>query len=817
MRSLTHAMRSLSKTRGFTLATIVILGLGIGASTAVFSLVYSVLLRSLPYAKPSQLVALRGEWRRRSLPDFPLSNADFFDLRDGTKSTFAGLAAFDTGRASLPLADGRLEPVTWGAATPNLFRLLGARIIAGRDFEEADGEPQTPNAGASANPGANAVIISEEYWKKRYGANPAVIGHGLVNGTNGPTIVGILGAGFELLLPPNLIGVEAKPDYWVAARLRYDAANRNNVSLHIIGRVTPNASLSAAAKEVEAVAERINRADLIRRSADFHIHIEPMRQYLVARVRPAVWALMGAAAFLFLIACSNVASLILVRSTRHERELAIRAALGAGRWALAGPILTEAIVIAGVGAVLGFALALWGTRALTALAPPGFPRLDGVGLSASFGVFCFLASLAAVVVSGVPALIGVFRSDLMAVLRRASRSITGDGLLSRTVIIAEIALSCVLLVGSGLMIHSFLALQRIDPGFEPQHLLTFELLSHRAPKPEQRAEFLREVQQSLRAIPGVLEASAASGMPLLGTPIATRWGPEEALTDPSKFRQADVRTVLPHYFETLGMRLLGGRTFEEGDNAPDRSVVVVDDLLAATAFPGRSAVGQHILMKLAKPQIERVEVIGVVKHQRLTALAELGREQFYVTDGYWGYGAVSHFAVRTRGDPAQVGGAVRRQMAMLSPEIAVTGMRTMDSVVADAQTETRFPLFLLGIFGAIAWMLSGIGLFGIISAAVHERTSEIGIRIALGATPTGLFTSVVQQGLVLCGLGLALGVPASIGLARFMSSLLVGIEPTDPVSLVFASVAFLLISAMASSLPAYKTINIDPATTLREQ
>jgi putative ABC transport system permease protein len=367
------------------------------------------------------------------------------------------LAAFNTGRSYLPLADGRLEPVTWGAATTNLFQLLGARIIAGRDFEESDGEPQSSDAKAAANPGANAVIISQEYWKRRFAANPGVIGHGLINGTSGPTIVGVLEPGFKLLLPPNLIGVEPKPDYWVAARLRYDAPNRNNVSLHIIGRLAPGSSLSAAGKEVEAVADGIKRGDEIRKGGDFHIHLEPMRQYLVARVRPAVLALMGAAAFLFLIACSNVASLMLVRSARHERELAIRAALGAGRWALAGQVLSEAAVIAGVAALLGFALALLATRGLTALAPPGFPRLDGVGLSAPFGGFCFFASLAAVFVSSLPALIGGIRSDLMLILRRASRSVTGDGLFSRTVIVAEIALSCVLLVGSGLMIHSFLS------------------------------------------------------------------------------------------------------------------------------------------------------------------------------------------------------------------------------------------------------------------------------------------------------------------------------------------------------------------------
>ncbi|MBV8904745.1 MAG: ABC transporter permease, partial [Acidobacteriia bacterium] len=503
---------------------------------------------------------------------------------------------------------------------------------------------------------------------------------------------------------------------------------------------------------------------------------------------------------------------------RHERELAIRAALGAGRWALAGQVVSEAMVIASMGALVGFVLALLGTRALMALAPPGFPRLDGVGLSAPFCVFCFVASLAAVLISSLPALIGGLRSDLMLVLRSTSRSVTGDGLLARTVIVAEIALSCVLLVGSGLMIRSFLALQRIDPGFEPEHVLTFELFSHRASKPEQRAENLREVQQSLRTVPSVLEASAATGMPLIGTPIAARWGTEEALTDPSKFRQADVRTVLPRCFETLGVRLLEGRTFEENDNAPNREVVVVDDLLASTAFPGRSAVGQHILIgPWRTPQMERIEIIGVVKHQRLTALAELGREQFYLTDGYWGHGTVSHFAVRTRGDPAAVGDTIRKRMQMLSPEISVTGMRTMDSIVAEAQAGTRFPLFLLGLFGGIAWVLSGIGLFGIVSAAVHERTSEIGLRIALGAMPAALFASVLRRGLVLCALGLAVGISASIGLTRFMSSLLVGIKPTDPAALVAAGVAFLLISAIASSVPAYRAVNIDPATTLREE
>ncbi|HEY7184120.1 MAG TPA: FtsX-like permease family protein, partial [Blastocatellia bacterium] len=568
----------------------------------------------------------------------------------------------------------------------------------------------------------------------------------------------------------------------------------------------------------------IRKTDTTRQAADFHFRLEPMGEYLVAEVRPAILALTGAAIFLLLIACANVANLLLVRASLRQRELAVRAALGAGWRSLARQTLVGAFLLAWVGAILGLGLAWLGIRALLAIAPANLPRFDTIRLDPVALAYTALAGLAAAVIFGLPPALQASRPNVVNILRGSGRTggLGSGRRLRNAAVVTEVALSFVLLIGSGLMFRSFIALQRIDPGYDPHGLLTFLLLGPRGgSQPQERAAFMRKLHGRLRALPGVENAAASTTLPLSGYSNSNRWGTEQALSDPSKFQTADYQIVLPDYFETMRMRLLAGRTFIETDNAPEQKVVIIDQFLAAKAFPNESAVGKRLLVRFPGREQEWAEVIGVIGHQRNTTLAEPGREQLYVTDGYRGHGVAGFWAVRVSGDPsqnvAQYAAAVRAEVAKFNPNILITDMQPMDAMVERAQAGTRFSLILIGVFAVIAALLACVGLYGVLSTVVRQRTAEIGVRMALGATPGSVFKLVVGHGMLLSAIGVAIGLAAAFGLTRAMTSMLVGVKATDPVTFVATSALFLIIAAVASWLPARRASWIDPAIALREE
>ncbi|HEU0186041.1 MAG TPA: ABC transporter permease [Blastocatellia bacterium] len=823
-QDLRYGARMLLKSPTFTLIAVITLALGIGANTAVFSVANAVLLRPLPYQNPGRLVLVASEMRRRNITEYPLSNTDVIDLRNGAKATFEDIAAVYTLRRVMPREDGAPDQVRIAMVTPNFFRLLGAKIVAGRDFTEADGQPpQTSNApGAQAPP--TIAILSYEYWQKRYGGNTSVIGQAMLGGGNDrPQIVGVLAPGFDVLLPPRL-NVERLPDVWYASRISYDINARNTPFHRTIARLKDGASIEQAKTEAEVVAAEIRKADSIREASDFHFRLEPMGEYLVAEVRPTILALTGAAVFLLLIACANVANLLLVRASLRRRELAVRAALGAGWARLARQLLVEALLIAGAGTLLGLGLAWLGIRQLLAIAPPNLPRLDTIRLDPVTLAYAALAGLAAAVIFGLPPALQASRPNVMNILRGSSRtSGLGSGRrISNIVVITEVALSFVLLIGSGLMMRSFIALQRIDPGYDPHGLISFRLLGLRGgQQPQEQAALVREIQGRLRALPGVENASACTSFPLSGYSNSMRWGPEQALSDPSKAQTADYQMVIPGYFEMMRMRLLAGRTFTETDNAPEQKVVIIDEFLAAKAFPNESAVGKRILIRLPTLESELAEVIGVVGHQRSASLAEPGREQLYVTDGRRGHGMVSFWAVRVNGDSSQAvarqAAAIRAEVARINPNLLITEMQPMDAMVKRAQAGTRFSLLLIGVFAVIAALLACVGLYGVLSTVVRQRTAEIGVRMALGATPGGVFKLVVGHGMRLSAIGVAIGLAAAFGLTRAMTGMLVGVKATDPATFLTMAALFLIIAAVASWAPARRASGLDPTIALREE
>ena len=387
-----------------------------------------------------------------------------------------------------------------------------------------------------------------------------------------------------------------------------------------------------------------------------------------------------------------------------------------------------------------------------------------------------------------------------------------------TVVIVEVALSFVLLVGSGLMFRSFLELQRIDPGFESHNLLTFVLNGNNgATTPAANAAFVRQVQDRLRAIPGVQSVIGSTPLPLAGGYSPIRWGMGEALADPSKFQAADFQIVMPGYFETMHTPLLAGRTFTDADNEPDRRLILIDDLLAKKAFPGESAVGKRILIRVKTPEPEWMEIIGVVEHVRQTSLAVTGREQVYFTDGYVGPGAVNSWALRVAGNPAGYASQVRAAIKDLSPRLLITNLQPEDELVSQAQSQTTFSLLLIGVFAVIAGVLAGVGLYGVLATAVRQRTPELGVRMALGAGRQSIFRLIVGQGLGLSAIGLAIGLIAALILTRLMTTMLVGVKPTDPLTFVIMVLLFLAIATTSSWIPANRAARIDPNKALREE
>ncbi len=824
LRDLLYALRQFQRHPTFALTVIGTIALGIGATVAVFSVVHSVLLRPLPYQNPNQLVVAYGNMVQRSASDLPFSSPDFVDLRRGATGMFEGFAGVRTGKLLLQRQDGGLQQVQSATVTTNFFGLLGGKIMLGRDFREEDAplpagtaDATTPTQAAQST--APPAILSYEYWQRRYGASPSVIGQRLSSGpVAGSEIIGVLAPGFELLFPPKA-DVERSPDVWIATRLSYNNADRKTLMYRVIGRLKDGVSLTNAQSEVDGIAAELRRNFPLWQTTNCHIQLQPMHQYLVAELKPSIYALMGAAAFLLLIACANVANLMLVRMSLRERELAIRNALGGGRWDLIRQVMAEASLLAVAGTAIGIGLAWIGVRELSNFAVPNQPLLASTSIDLTVVGFAVLFGVVSAVLFGVGPALHVSRPALMVVLRSGGQNslLSGGRFLRNAVVVTEIALSFALLVGGGLMLRSFVRLQQIDPGFDSQNLLTLQVLYPQQSTPEQRSAFTREIHDTLTGISGVKSATAATPFPLADQFFPIRWGTEQALSDPSRFQSADYQIVLPGYFETMRTPLIAGRRFTDADNAPNRNLVIIDQLLAEKAFPHQSAIGKRILIRLRTPEPEWVEVIGVAAHQRDTSLAEMGREEIYLTDGFMGHGFATRWAIRTSADPSAYTEIVRKRLTQLSAQTVLTELQPMSGLVEQAQATTRLAFVLIAAFSVVAVLLATLGIYGVLSTSVRQRTSEIGVRMALGATRAKVFGLIVGQGLKLGAFGVAAGFVIALFLSRGIRSLLVETKIVDPLTYVGITVIFCLVVAFASWLPARRAALVDPMRALRSE
>ncbi len=830
LRDLLYALRGLRRNAGFSTVAIITIGLGIGACTAIFSVVNAVLLRPLPYANPQRLMIVWSELRARNVLDFPFPIPDVRDLRHESKTfeSFAGITA--NGRVTIGGDTGDPEQIRTAGATTNLFRVLGAPVIAGRDFTDDDGAPQPPPpqlapgaqpAGPPPNLLPQIAILSHGFFQRRYGGNPSILGKTIDFGNGKAQIVGVLSPDFELLFPPRT-GITPNIDMWTALRLNFDQAARNTGVLRVIGRLKPGITVNEATADLEGIAAALRDQFALKKNANLHFRVVPMHEDLVSEVRPSILALLGAVIFVLLIACANVANLLVVRAAARQRELVIRAAIGGSRGRLIRQMLTESLLLALLGSLVGLALASAGVDALVALAPARLPRLDGIRIDRIVLAFTAAAAVVTAIVCGLTPALRASRPDIVDALRSGGRlpALAGGRWTRYGVVVAEVSLSFALLVGSGLMLRSFVALQRIDPGFDPTNVLTFTM-QPRANRPDARAALLAQVTDRIRALPGVVNISAAGPMPLDGGVANVPWATEEAGSiDPSAFRQANFFTVRPAYFETMKTRVLAGRTFNEDDAKPDApGRVVVDDMVAARAFPNQPAVGRMLLVRNLRggpndPQNVRVEIIGVVTHQRHETLSAAGREALFFPDTFAGGG---RWAVRTKDDPVALAPAIRAVINEIDPRMPLSEVQPMTAFIDRAMAPVRFTMTLVGIFAGIAVALAAIGLYGVLATVVRQRTAEIGMRLVFGAPRTAILRMVVGEGMKMSVAGMVLGIVAAAGITRLMASLFVGVSPADPATFAAITLLFSAVAFAAAWLPAYRASRLDPMVAIREE
>jgi predicted permease len=829
LHDLRNAFRQLAKHRGFATVVVATLALGIGANTAIFSVVNGVLLRPLPYERPDQLTFLWHRAIHTGAEKMRISAPDVVQFRE--QSRLFQDFAFTNGVADVSLADGReVEHARVGLVTHNFFGVLGVRPLHGRDF--LPGEAIVSSArqdDSTAQIPPSVVILGHREWIARFGGDLAVLGRDIeLNGARS-TVIGVLPADFELHLPPDA-GIPTNIDAWTPIRRELAEFRRTDGRLEdqdsdntgaVIARLGPGVPLEQAQAEMNLIALQQRAAYAGYEQAGIHIDVVPMHVDVVAHVRPVLFTLLGAVGFVLLIACINVASLLLARAGTRRREMALRSALGAGHGRLMRQILTESALLAAMGGILGLLAALWGTELLLRLRPGTVTYVDAVGLDWRVLTFTGAATMLAALLSGiVPALDASHLGSIHALRGHgASAEASGHLRLRRILVVSEVALSIVLLAGAGLMLRSFVRLQDVRPGFEPHGVLTFRVSMAGIPGydgPAARAQFLRRMTEQLREVPGVEAAGAVGALPLSGETWTQPYGVEGQPATDWPRNQANFRMITSGYFSAIGTRLLSGRFFTaEEDVVEAHRVVIVDEKLAQRLAPDGRAVGITLGFPLDGAPVW-AKVVGVVEHVRHETLSRDSRETIYVP---YRQEASRDVAIVVRGSavPETMTDPVSRAIASLDPRLPVFGFRPMDRYVVDALAPTQFVLVLIGVFAGIAVMLAAVGLYGVLSHWVSQRTAEIGVRMALGANQIDILRRVVGSGMTLAGLGTVAGLGLSFVASRVLSGLLFGVTPTDVVTHLGIVLVLATVALIACVIPARRAARVDPVVALRAE
>ncbi len=806
LKDLRYGLRSLLKQPGFTVIAVITLALGIGANTAMFSVINAVLLRPLPYQDPSRLVTIWEESPERGLYQLPISYANYRDWIDQNR-VFEQISAYTFTNLNLTGAGepARLSTVRTSAS---LFSLIGATPQLGRTFlTEEDKEG-----------GNRVVILGHGLWQSRFGSDASIVGKSLTLNNQSYTVVGVMSPNFQFPVGFGYLGrvLNDPTDLYVPIAATGTEASRGNYSFFALGRLKPGVTIDQARAEMTTIERRLEQ-QYPDSNTGIGISLIPTQEQTVKEIRPALLVLLVAVAFMLLIACANIANLLLARAASRQKEIAIRTALGASRLRVLRLLLAESLMLSLAGGLLGLLLAFWGTDALMALTPDNIPRLNEVGVDARVFGFTLAVSLVTGIFFGLIPAIHASKPDLNEALKEGSRGAMGSsaGKRTRSILVAvEVALSLVLLIGAGLMIKSFARLQQVNLGFNPDKVLavTLTLSQSRYPEAREQAAFFQETLDRLQSLPGVQSAGATTALPLTlelsGSDFRIEGHPEP---EAGKEMLIHTRSVSPGYFGTLGISLLKGRDFSDRDNSDAPKTAIINNELARTYFSNEDPLGKRVTFDDGQSWISIVGVIGDVK--------QLGLDESAKPEVYFPYLQVSEpsmsLVVRTGSDPLTLAAAVKNQIQTIDKDLPIDEAKTMEQLLAESVSGRRFNMLLLSVFALVALVLAVVGIYGVMSYTVTQRTHEIGIRVAIGAQPRDVFRMVIGQGMMLAMIGVAFGLVGAFGLTRLMTSMLFGVEPTDPATFIGIAVLLIGVALAACYIPGRRATKVDPLVALR--
>jgi putative ABC transport system permease protein len=813
LQDLRYAVRALRRAPGFTAAAVVTLALGIGATTTIFTVVNGVLLRSLPYAHADRIMNIWNDFgeNAQSLP--AVSPLDFRDYqqRSRTFESFAAASAGNVAGLSGNLTgSGEPERVELATVTANFFPLFGVQPQYGRTFLPEEEAPKGPHV----------VMLSDRLWRSRYGADPRVVGSTIQLDGVAHEVVGVLPSDFRLALPAEAFLV-TDAEMWAPLQFDYSQAPpRNYTFFTVFGRLKPDVTLAQAQAELNGIALQFRKEFPEHAGTQVRIRAVPLQEDVVKHARPALLILLGAVGLVLVIACANVAHLLLVRATVREGEFALRTALGASRWAVVRQLLTESSLLAVAGGALGLMVTTLALGLLRALHPSNLPRLGEIDVDGRVLGFTALTCLVTTLAFGLAPALQSARQDPQRSLQAGGRSGTSAARhrVRNALIVGEVSLSVILLIGAGLLVRSFLSLQQVRPGFDAGDVLTFQLAlpAGRYPTPPSRRTFVRELERQLAAVPGVRRVGIISQLPLTGSGSLSPYAFDEATARNWESVTADGRSVSPDYFAAMNTRLLAGRPFTWDDAVDKPAVIVIDETLARHAWPGQSAIGKQLQLGPTGQPNNMAEVIGVVEHERSHDLTRAVRPLIFYSMGQQ-IPVVLDVALETGVAPPALAGAAAAAVHALDKDLAVTRLAPMAFYLSEGMAQARFSLLLMATLGGIALVLAAVGIFGVIAYTVTQRTREFGIRIALGEDPAQTRRSVVIRSMRLVLISIGVGLGASLGLARLLAGQLYGVSPSDPLTFAGIAVLLALTALVASYLPARRATRVDPIVALRSE
>ena len=803
------AVRGLLKSPGFAGAALLTLALGIGATSAIFSVVKAVLLTPLPYAEPEKRVLIWSRWV--SFDKTWLSDQEIVDYRTFSK-TMTAIAGWSSGQQNLT-GDGEPVRVGVGFVTANTFDVLGARPLVGRGFTADEDRPGGPPA----------AVLGYQLWQARYGGDPSVIGRKLLLNDVPVEIVGVMPDGFKL--PTDFTVEAAEPtQLWRPFQMNMQQLVRGSHGYYAAAVLAPGQTAATATEELRALTQRLTDEGAYPVAMKFTAFAVPLDEEIRGELRPAMWLLMGAVGFLLLIACVNVANLLLVRGDARLREMAVRTAMGAAPRRLMRQLFTESLVLAVFGAGFGLALAAAALRTLAAIDPTSIPAVAPIALDGAVVWFTIVLAAVTTLLFGLVPALRTLHVNLVESLREGSQQATLGGRRQRLrggLVAAEVALAVILVIGAGLMIRTLSALGRIDLGFDPDRVLTMTVSvpAARYDTPERVVAFYQQLVERVRAVGGVQHAGIVRVLPLATTIGDFGLDVEGFEEGPGRNAKGDWQIVSDGAFEAMGTRLVRGRWFSSGEHSDSQLVAVINETMARTYWKDGNAVGGRI--RVGNPRNPWVSVVGIVADERHNGITGVVKEKFYIPHSQWhivtGGSIIRNVFVvaRTAADPLAVAGSVRHEIRQLDANLPVANIRPMRDVVSSALATPRLTGFLLGAFAAIALALAAVGIYGVLSYLVSQRTHEIGIRLAIGADRRQVLGMILRQGVTLAIAGIAIGVAGAFALTRVMETLLYQVKPNDPLTFASVPLALIVVAAIASYLPAIRATRVSPVKALR--